>query len=150
MISPPSFLIYQQLKSRKNLMTKKNPSKEKTSSPDCSTCNGLCCRHIAMHLDTPKTKTDWDNLRWYLLHEKVRVGVDHDKNWLIEFLSSCRYLRPDHKCGIYEKRPRICKIFPGSDTCEHHDPSPVYKVSFETESELTGWLDRKKIDWRWK
>jgi Fe-S-cluster containining protein len=128
------------------LKTKEKPR----TAPDCGTCNGLCCRHIAMHLDTPSKKGDYDNLRWFLTHKNVMVGIDHEKNWMIEMTTSCRHLRKN-RCTIYAKRPRICKIFPGTeDTCEHEDPASPYKVLFHDETELEAYLDKINIAWKWK
>jgi Fe-S-cluster containining protein len=119
------------------------------SGPNCTSCNGLCCRHIAMHLDTPKSKTDYDNLRWFLMHENVQVGIDHEKNWMIEMVTPCRHLKND-RCTIYTERPRICKIFPGrDDTCEHEDPASPYSVLFNDEEALERYLAKKKFDWEW-
>jgi len=31
----------------------------------------LCCRYFALQIDNPKTADDYDNIRWYLVHENV-------------------------------------------------------------------------------
>ena len=44
----------------------------------CAQCNALCCRYMAIKVDTPRTADDYDDVRWYLLHRDVRVLVDTD------------------------------------------------------------------------
>ncbi|MBN1131016.1 MAG: YkgJ family cysteine cluster protein [Chitinispirillaceae bacterium] len=112
--------------------TRLKKSKERT--PPCRDCNGLCCRHIALEIDTPKTRIDFDTIRWYLMHETVQVGIDHDGEWLIEVPVVCRHLK-NNGCAIYDKRPNICREYPGKEgRCEHEDKTSPYKVLFCNEA----------------
>ena len=36
----------------------------------CTKCTGLCCRYFALPIDTPEEWDDYDDIRWYLCHEK--------------------------------------------------------------------------------
>ncbi|MEL7238972.1 MAG: YkgJ family cysteine cluster protein, partial [Planctomycetota bacterium] len=51
-------------------------------TPLCERCSALCCRQIALPLDNPEDAEDFDNIRWYLMHENVHVFVE-DEQWYI-------------------------------------------------------------------
>src|SRR4051794_4770830 len=46
------------------------------SSSLCDKCAALCCRYFALPIDNPKSAHDYDNVRWYLMHENVVVFVE--------------------------------------------------------------------------
>jgi Fe-S-cluster containining protein len=126
-----------------------NKETDKHYQPGCHTCNGLCCRHIALEIDRPTTKNDFDNIRWYLMHEKVQVGIDLHNNWLIEVATPCRHLKADHRCGAYEKRPELCRAYPGKEeSCEHEDKRSTYKLLFVNDTELERWMKKKRPSWK--
>ncbi len=130
-------------------MTNKTKKTKKKSSP-CIQCDALCCRYIAVEIDEPTTKQDFDNIRWYLLHKKVQVFTSHDDDWYIETVTDCEWLGEDHRCLHYEDRPRLCRDH-GSDEdilCEHVD-SP-YKLLFKNIESFEAYLDEKGINWRFK
>jgi hypothetical protein len=52
-------------------MVKKNP---------CDGCD-LCCRHVAVEIDKPENKKEFDKIRWFLLHEDIWIFVDNDDSW---------------------------------------------------------------------
>jgi len=84
----------------------------------CTECSAECCRYFALEIDTPKTKREFENIRWYLAHEDIAVFVDGRK-WYLEVQNKCRYLKKGDKCSIYAKRPLICREH-DSGTCEYH------------------------------
>jgi Fe-S-cluster containining protein len=127
---------------------KKKPSTTIASQPGCHTCNGLCCRHVALEIDRPSTRADFDNIRWYLMHEKVKVGIDLDNNWMIEVATPCRHLKKDHRCGCYPRRPKVCREYPGKDSCEHEDKSSTYRLLFTNDEELVRWMAKKRPSWK--
>ncbi|MEZ5362748.1 MAG: hypothetical protein R2748_10530 [Bryobacterales bacterium] len=54
----------------------------------------------------PKTKRDFDHIRWYLMHERRgRMGARRD--WYLEVRTTCRHLQQDNTCGIYGTRPQM-------------------------------------------
>jgi uncharacterized protein len=123
-------------------------SKDKHYQPGCHTCNGLCCRHIALEIDRPTTKHDFDAIRWYLMHEKVRVGIDLDNSWMIEVATPCSHLKSDHRCGVYAERPRLCQTYPGKEeSCEHEDKTSTYKLLFTNDKDLVRWMKKKRPSW---
>lgn len=122
------------------------------TQPPCDTCRALCCRHVAMEIDRPTCKRDYDNIIWYLLHDKVHVFVDHEGDWMVEFETPCRNLRQDFRCGDYENRPRMCREYPDPDNhCEFEGRgNPYYRHHFSRPEEFISYLERRGIDWQWK
>ena len=118
---------------------------------DCIACGAKCCRHVATEIDTPTCKHDYDNIRWYLMHENVNVFVDNDGKWTLEFLARCQNLLDNNTCIKYTDRPTICRDYPDSgDTCEFGGDDTPYKLFFTTVKEYEQYLDNRGIDWRWK
>ncbi len=113
-------------------------------------CDGCedCCNHIALEIDKPKTKTDYDYIRWYLLHEGVSVFID-EGDWFLEFKAKCRPLTKDKLCGIYKERPNICRDY-SQDDCVKHGEGDAHDVCFKDEKQFIGWLEKKGINWKFK
>jgi len=84
----------------------------------CEHCTGHCCRHIALPIDEPENKRDFDDIRWYLVHEGVSVFVE-DGEWYVNIETRCRHLQEDFRCGIYETRPKVCREY-SADNCDYH------------------------------
>ena len=76
----------------------------------CEHCLAACCRYIALPLDKPTTKRDYDDIRWYLMHQGISVYVE-DGDWYVQFQTRCKNLGVDNRCGIYESRPKICREY---------------------------------------
>jgi len=86
----------------------------------CTDCSAECCKYFALEIDTPRTKQEFENIRWYLAHKHVAVFVDKRK-WFLEINNTCQYLEKGNKCGIYDKRPLVCREHDPA-TCEYlHD-----------------------------
>jgi Fe-S-cluster containining protein len=81
----------------------------------CTAC-GLCCSYVAIETDAPSTAKRATQLLWYVYHEGVSLYVNEDE-WMVQFETTCRYLQPDYRCGIYTTRPHICREFNEQD-CE--------------------------------
>jgi len=117
--------------------------KKKESVQDCVSCKAECCKSVTVEINTPKTKQDFDEVKWFILHENVMVYIDHDKNWNVEFVTKCKSLGPDNRCLIYEIRPAICRLYPkkgescvyGTDAC---------KKRFTTVEEVTAYFEAKQ------
>ena len=115
----------------------------------CSKCGGKCCEYVAIEIDKPTSKTDYDNIRWYLAHDKVHIFVDHDKKWFVEFRTPCTKQLENKMCSIYSKRPKICRDHGNVEgECEFYD-SP-YMAYFKTLEGFEKYLNKKGIDWRFK
>ncbi len=115
----------------------------------CEKCGGKCCGYVAIEIDKPKAKKDYDIIRWYLAHDNVSVFIDHDKNWHVEFKTPCNFQSSDKQCLIYSSRPLICRDHGISEgDCEYYD-SP-YLQYFSSCDELEIYLEHKGVDWKVK
>ena len=109
----------------------KLPTPSKTESL-CEQCVGLCCRYFAFAIDKPRTKRDFDDIRWYMLHEDTIVFVE-DGDWYVQINRKCKALLPDNRCAVYENRPAICRNY-ATGTCDWHGGEYEYDHLF-TEPE---------------
>ena len=101
----------------------------------CDRCTGLCCRYFALPIETPQTRADYDDIRWFLCHKGVSVFVE-DGDWYIQIKNKCRYLsEKDRRCRIYEKRPRICRQYRHS-TCDLVEGEYDYKLHFTSDKQM--------------
>jgi len=132
------------------MQTKKKANMtDKEFQPPCEECGGSCCRYVAIELDKPTTKTDYDHIRWYLFHKDVNVFIDHDKNWFVEFRTPCVAQNKKNQCSVYEDRPKICRDHGNSDgECEFYDTP--YHMYFTDVREFEKYLEKKKKNWRFK
>jgi Fe-S-cluster containining protein len=100
----------------------------------CSQCSGLCCRYFALPIDNPTCARDYDNIRWYLVHENVTVFVEK-RQWYIGVANRCKHLQPDNRCGIYETRPKICREY-SADNCDYHGGEYDFEMLFTSGEQL--------------
>jgi Fe-S-cluster containining protein len=100
----------------------------------CDKCNGLCCRYFCFQIDTPDDYDEFEDIRWYLYHEGVRVHVDEDGDWYIQMDNVCKNLGEDNLCMIYDDRPLICRSY--GDSCEQTGGDYGYQHEFETAEQL--------------
>ena len=49
----------------------------------CTRCLAKCCRYFMLQIDTPSSKDDFENIRWYLAHRGVSVVIDMEGEWHI-------------------------------------------------------------------
>jgi Fe-S-cluster containining protein len=117
----------------------------------CGQCDAYCCRHVALQIDKPRCKSDYDKVRWYLLHEKIWVSIDRQGNWILEFRTTCRNIDQNNRCADYENRPKICREYPDeNELCERQTEELSYTHLFSNVSEFDRYLDEKGVDWKWK
>jgi len=116
----------------------------KAIDSQCARCRGLCCRYVALPIETPETREDFDDIRWYLCHEDITVFVE-DGDWYINIKNKCRHLaEKDHRCRIYEKRPRICRGYRHSD-CDFVEGQYDYELHFTSDRQMEEYI-RIKFD----
>ena len=89
-------------------------------------------------METPENRKDFDFIRWYLLHDRASAFVDDD-NWYLLVHTTCKHLRDDNRCGIYETRPQICREYT-TDDCEFEDDW-CYEMYFETPEQIDEYAD---------
>lgn len=107
-------------------------------TPLCVHCDAKCCRYFALEIDAPTEEADFENLRWYLAHGNTIIYVN-DGTWYLHIENTCRYLGPDHRCGIYDKRPTICREHT-TDECEFSN-NWGYDAKFTTLDELEAYIN---------
>ncbi|MFQ5415042.1 MAG: YkgJ family cysteine cluster protein [Phycisphaerae bacterium] len=94
----------------------------------CEHCAAACCRYLALPIDKPTSRRDYDDIRWYLMHHGVSLFVE-DGDWYIQFQTTCKNLGPDNLCGIYASRPEICSEYePGQ--CDYSGSDYGYDLHF--------------------
>lgn len=98
----------------------------------CNQCVALCCRYFALQIEKPQTRRDFEDLRWYILHEDASIFVE-DGEWYLQINRKCRALLPDNRCAIYHNRPSICREYK-TDGCDWHADAYQYDHLF-TEPE---------------
>jgi uncharacterized protein len=110
----------------------------------CESCAGLCCKYFALPIDEPETREDFDDIRWYLCHEGISIFVE-DGDWYISVKNKCRHLAgKEHRCGIYAKRPSICRKYKRSD-CDFVEGEYDYELHFTNDKEMDEYI-RIKFD----
>jgi Fe-S-cluster containining protein len=114
-------------------MEEKNP---------CDGCD-LCCRHVAVEIDEPETKKEFDQIRWFLLHEDVWIFIDNDNSWNMQVNRPCVKLK-DGRCSYYENRPRICRDY-SAESCEKHGDGDSFKIMWKSLEEFEEWVSEGKV-----
>lgn len=99
----------------------------------CEFCTAKCCRYFALPIERPRSFEDFEYIRWYLLHDRATVFLEDD-SWFLLVHTTCKHLRDDHRCGIYETRPTICRTY-STDDCEYDD-TWTYDRYFETPEQI--------------
>lgn len=103
-------------------------------SSHCEHCTGHCCKYLALPLESPETARDYDDMRWYLMHQGVTIFVE-DGEWYIQVSTTCTHLQPDNLCGIYSTRPQICRDYKSGE-CDYSDGSYGYDHLFTHVDQL--------------
>ena len=107
---------------------------------ECTQC-GKCCTYVAVDIDKPTGIRSATNILWYLYHEHVSVYIDGDGEWSVVFETRCRNLGPDLLCGIYPRRPHVCRDFDNT-SCEVN--SPDGGLTFWTAEDFLSWLQARR------
>ncbi len=107
----------------------------------CDQCSALCCRYFALPIETPATRKQFDDVRWYLVHENCVVFIEK-KTWYLAVMSKCKHLQADNRCGIYETRPRICRAYT-TDNCDYHGGEYDYDKLFTSAEQLWEYADEQ-------
>jgi Fe-S-cluster containining protein len=110
----------------------------KTGLIPCLSCT-QCCHYVAIEIDMPESRREFDNIRWYLYHPGIEVYIDQEDTWNVLFHSRCENLQDDGKCAVYDTRPLICREFDNT-TCEPNTDEPAEKVIFRTADDLDHWM----------
>ena len=103
-------------------------------SSTCKECGGKCCRYFCFQIDEPDSFAEFDDLRWYLLHEDISIHVE-DGDWYISIANRCKALDADERCGVYEDRPLICRRY-SRDNCDFTGGDYGYEGHFKTPEDI--------------
>ncbi len=113
-----------------------------TKKVSCDGCNGLCCRYFALPIETPEDREDYDDIRWYLCHKDITVFVE-DGDWYINVKNKCKHLfDKDHRCRIYNKRPKICRDYTRKD-CDLIEGEYDYELHFTSDKQMEEYIKIK-------
>jgi uncharacterized protein len=96
-----------------------------------------------LEIDAPTARGDFENIRWYLSHFDTTVYVERGNHWYLHIQSPCRYLSDDGRCGIYDKRPKICREHDPA-ACEY-DSEYDAKLRFNTLDELDNYIEKRFV-----
>lgn len=107
----------------------------------CEHCAAACCRYLALPIDKPRTDRDYDDLRWYVMHDGIAVFVE-DGDWYIQIRTTCRHLGADNRCMIYHTRPEICKEYEPGD-CDYAGGDYGYEAMFTHASQIEAYYEKK-------
>lgn len=119
--------------------------------PMCRQCQAKCCRYFCFQIDEPDSFEEFENLRWFMLHEGISIHID-EGNWFISIDNKCKYLADDGRCLNYDSRPAICRKYT-TDGCDATGGDYEYDEQFETAEQVAAYarkkLGRKKYDKAW-
>ncbi len=102
----------------------------------------MCCRYFALPIDTPEDRADFDDIRWYLCHDGITVFVE-DGDWYLNVKNKCRHLLPkEHRCAIYDNRPKICRKYKTAD-CDLTEGEYDYELHFTTDRDMEEYMKLK-------
>lgn len=105
----------------------------------CEECNQECCKNVIVQIDTPETQEDWEDIKWQVAHENVRVIKDNEDDWCVEFITRCKHQASDGKCVIYENRPSICRAH-DSECCIVNGEGEYYEVILSSIEDVEKYL----------
>jgi Fe-S-cluster containining protein len=118
-------------------------AKKKRKPDPCKKCDGKCCRYLALEIDKPTTKGDYDDIRWYVSHRNVSVFID-SRRWYLGVKGRCQHLEKDNRCKIYDRRPRICRRHK-VDSCEFYGEGSVHDHEFNTLKDIEEYMAKRRI-----
>lgn len=107
----------------------------------CDRCTGLCCRYFALPIETPETRGDYDDIRWYLCHEAVSVFVE-EGDWYINIQNRCRKLDKGNRCTLYTQRPRLCRDY-SEASCDFVEGEYDYELLFTDDQQMAEYIKIK-------
>ena len=118
-----------------------------TPENKCSFCPGaLCCTYFTQKVETPRSKYDFEHLLWQISHENVNVYKDED-GWYLLIRNRCTHLQSDGRCGIYERRPEICRAY-DNDYCEFDEPAEKgFELFFDGYDALRKYCRKRFKKW---
>lgn len=124
------------------MISTETPPVDAFADSKCGLCTAICCHHIALEIDAPEEPEDFENMRWYLIHEDTNIFVDDDV-WYLQVFRKCTWL-DGNKCGRYDDRPTICREY-SNDSCDFDGVES--DLTFRSVEELEAYRDRWVEEW---
>ena len=114
----------------------------------CSLCrSSKCCTYFTQHVDTPRSKRDFELLLWQISHRFVQIYKDAD-GWFLLVNTPCTHLDVGGYCTIYDNRPYICREY-DNDYCEYDAPAEDgFDLFFRNYDELLSYCKRRFRGWK--
>ena len=107
-------------------------------------CKAACCGYISVYIDPPRTKRDFDEIRWFTAHENVAVYKGHDTHWIVEFTTPCKNLDENYLCRVYDAKPDVCSIY-HPDGCTFNTGGNIFDgIIFRNPEDVDKFLNKKK------
>lgn len=124
------------------LMIMRNSSENK-----CSRCyDSKCCTYITQKIAGPRSKADFEHLLWQVSHQGVSAYKDTE-GWFLLIDSHCNHLQENGFCGIYEKRPAICRDYK-NNWCEYDQPADEgFQLYFKGYDDLFKYCQKRFKTW---
>ncbi|HRU06470.1 MAG TPA: YkgJ family cysteine cluster protein [Candidatus Brocadiia bacterium] len=105
-------------------------------------CEAKCCRYVTVHIESPaKNKVNRDEARWFLLHKGLSL-LREKKQWYLQIDTACKALTADHRCGVYDTRPSVCRDY-AHEGCDYHGEPNEKTLLIRTPEEWEAYLRRR-------
>jgi Fe-S-cluster containining protein len=109
----------------------------------CNQCS-RCCSWLSIEIH-PEYHNNADIRRWVNLHHVV-THIGEEGRVFADIPIPCSALTEDGRCGIYEDRPQVCRVWPTSQA-DLEDPriKDYCSLSFvsEDETDLLPMIERR-------
>ncbi len=129
-----------------NILSRLSRDFDAADPEPCKDC-GHCCHYLTVSLKAPRGRADYDEIRWFLIHENISVYIDDD-GWYVEFRTVCKHL-DGYRCGIYHTRPHVCSDY-AVESCERYGEGAPHLHLFTDERQYLAYLKRHRpraYDW---
>jgi len=84
---------------------------------------------------------------WQISHENTNIYKDED-GWYLMIRNKCTHVQDDGSCGIYERRPEICRAYE-NDFCEYDEPAEEgFELFFEDYKALRKYCKKRFKKWK--
>lgn len=109
----------------------------------CDQCTGLCCREMSIHISSPETDEDYENIKWFLYHDKTHLIVDDNDQWIIQINLECKMLdKKTWRCKTYKTRPPLCENAP-LEHCAANECND--SIHLYTAEDIDNWRKNKGL-----
>lgn len=127
--------------SKRSVSRAAKTQKDGNNNP-CGECDA-CCKYVSVEIDKPVTKSEVEDVKFYLYHENTSVYIDEENDWYILFQTRCKKLDSNGLCTIYEDRPPICRNY-DRESCHEQEWDDSHKVLFQDVNDLMRYLRKTR------